>query len=699
MPHFKLIIRFRNGKNSLKQKMILIVIYCMLLLPNLTVAQYYGNCPDELVPKYDSKKRMWGFSDLLGQWQIRPFYVKVSPFHQNLAVVQKGNLSGVIDCQGNVVVPYQYDAITSFQNGRAWVRKDGLWGMTDNKGRLWLSPQFEEIAPITPTELIWVRKNGLWGLYNEDKKFFVCPPKYPVAKALSHNASMVGVDQKHFGVLNHVNCSFLIEPKITAVKKVNSALVIYELGGKWGVFSYDGRIKANPEYDSLYLGAPNLFVVGKNGKYGLMDLEGRILLPIEYDQFAEYSEGLFPVRKQNLWGYANLLGKLYIKPEFEEAGIFSGKQAIVKKKGLKGVISISKKMVLPVKYAEVIASGHRPFYAAKLPGAGFFLVNREGEKILPVEFDTIYLEDTASIIRVRKQRKIGFLDLSNPSLTFPEFEDVEAFENGFALVGENHKWGIVDAEGQILVPVQFDSIRSEMLSNRLVFKVWQNGLCGLFDKQGKQVTPVEYEMLIPAGTGLLKARKQGKYGVMKTNGSVLAAFIYDSMTNTCRDSLIPEWPAIVSLDNKFTLLDEKKGEVVPLKTERIYYLGEGYYAQKNKKNYCLIDGYGNAYPKVKFDSLGNCSLGKIAAFNGKKWGYVNKEGKTEIDFDYQEAGRFLDGIAVVKMNDKYGVIGVSGKTISAFQYDRYIQKPEGRFLEKGGKSWFINSNGEIKERL
>jgi hypothetical protein len=88
-------------------------------------AQVLMPCPDELVPKYDKDKRAWGYCDVFGMMVLEPIYTKVSPFKENTAVVQKGNLSGVINCEGMVILPLQYEKLTSFRNDKIWAKKDG----------------------------------------------------------------------------------------------------------------------------------------------------------------------------------------------------------------------------------------------------------------------------------------------------------------------------------------------------------------------------------------------------------------------------------------------------------------------------------------------------------------------------------------------------------------------------------------------
>ncbi|MBC7486644.1 MAG: WG repeat-containing protein, partial [Cytophagaceae bacterium] len=125
----------------LKKKLSFLSLVLILCTAFQAQAQLIKSCPDELVPRYDKDKRMWGYSDLFGIMLLEPIYTKVSPFRQNLAVVQKGDLSGVINCDGMVILPLQYEKLTDYRNGKIWALKGGLWGLLDEKGRTVLPHQ------------------------------------------------------------------------------------------------------------------------------------------------------------------------------------------------------------------------------------------------------------------------------------------------------------------------------------------------------------------------------------------------------------------------------------------------------------------------------------------------------------------------------------------------------------------------------
>ena len=58
----------------------------------------------------------------------------------------------------------------------------------------------------------------------------------------------------------------------------------------------------------------------------------------------------------------------------------------------------------------------------------------------------------------------------------------------------------------------------------------------------------------------------------------------------------------------------------------------------------------------------------LVKLNGK-YGFVNKEGKEIISLKYDDAGNFKEGLAPVKLNNKWGYINIEGKEVIPLKFD------------------------------
>jgi hypothetical protein len=101
--------------------------------------------------------------------------------------------------------------------------------------------------------------------------------------------------------------------------------------------------------------------------------------------------------------------------------------------------------------------------------------------------------------------------------------------------------------------------------------------------------------------------------------------------------------------------------------------------QKDKKIFieCIYDYVeGDTFYDMRFSDEG------IALVNlNKLYGYIDKDGKSVIDFQYIIAKRFENGFAiVVNLKNKYGVINAQNKTVVDFKYDDIYSFDEDLFV-------------------
>ena len=85
----------------------------------------------------------------------------------------------------------------------------------------------------------------------------------------------------------------------------------------------------------------------------------------------------------------------------------------------------------------------------------------------------------------------------------------------------------------------------------------------------------------------------------------------------------------------------------------------------------------------------------MVKMNGK-YGFMNLEGKLVVPCTYDYAFDFVDGVAIVEKNGKCGVIDTTGKLVSNCQWSRYpFEISEGLIqVNNGSSNGFIDANGK-----
>ena len=85
----------------------------------------------------------------------------------------------------------------------------------------------------------------------------------------------------------------------------------------------------------------------------------------------------------------------------------------------------------------------------------------------------------------------------------------------------------------------------------------------------------------------------------------------------------------------------------------------------------------------------------IPVKRGKKFGYHNQKGENVIDYVYQYAGEFINGLALVQYKNKWGFIDAQNKATIDLEYDSAFVFAENRAAVKKNNLWgYVNEKGE-----
>lgn len=138
-------------------------------------------------------------------------------------------------------------------------------------------------------------------------------------------------------------------------------------------------------------------------------------------------------------------------------------------------------------------------------------------------------------------------------------------------------------------------------------------------------------------------------------------------------------------EEKIQIMNEQKSDfsyTTACKYNSIHYAGENMYVVKLYDNYGVIDTDEKVIIPIEYDFIVDYSEKKFCACKDGKWGYIDINNNVVIDFIFDDANSFSEGLASVSMIDKdkelYGYINSSNNLVIPYKYD-YAE--------------FFNSNG------
>ena len=148
----------------------------------------------------------------------------------------------------------------------------------------------------------------------------------------------------------------------------------------------------------------------------------------------------------------------------------------------------------------------------------------------------------------------------------PKYEITEVFEQKYIKAKINGKWSLLDKEGKVIIPPKYDDVSNIDRGTKSVFYVVKDEKIGLVNRQGKEITPIDYDV-ISEGEKEVFVLTQGDLRGVLFKQKILVPSIYESI-------------------NGYGL---KIGQYKNMKPGRRYYN-----AQRDGKKY-VLDDQGNEY--------------------------------------------------------------------------------------------------------
>lgn len=238
-------------------------------------------------------------------------------FHEDLAVVEKGNKKGFINRQGEIVIPITFQDVTSFKEGRAMFREGQSWGVINQQGEIIVPATYEAIRPFSDG-FAQVRDKGHWGLINQSGEL-ILPTKYK---------------------------------EIHPFKNGFAEIETY----RDGMINSQGKLILPTIYQAVYEMNHGLIKVSKDQKMGAVNANGDFVIPMAFEQIDIIDTHFTKVKNTEYWGVLNTqTGKEIIPMNYEEIYFLKDKPNIIETRrgGEKQLFRIEMDTPIPIESDEL----------------------------------------------------------------------------------------------------------------------------------------------------------------------------------------------------------------------------------------------------------------------------------------------------------------------------------------------------------
>ena len=426
---------------------------------------------------------------------------------------------------------------------------------------------------------------------------------------------------------------------------------------KWGVIDLNGDNVIDPSYAEMII-VPNskndVFLCTYDVDYDNNTYKTKALNSENKEIFTEYDHveaisnkdtdnnlwyenDVVRVEKNGLYGLIDLSGKELLQCEYDKIEALEGVQNTFKitKDGKVGIADNKGNVLITPSYAEITSLD-------KDKSQGFIVKNSDG--------------------------KYGIVDTANKQVLETKYDAVEKiYRNDYYVVTENGKQEVVKKAGDKVLSGNYDKIEAILQNpeNGIIYK--QKEKYGIMNLSGAVVIKPEYEKLKEGASGSIIAKKDSKYGIIDLQGNQKVEFKYQNLSyNEKADLYIAEDDQYENeiLDSNYQV--KQTGYLIELNTDK------GYMELNQNNSY--------KYYNFKFEEQNAenifTSNTLFASKKDGKYGFVDKNGKTVVDYIYDDVtSQNSYGYAGIKKDGKWGAIDKDGKVVKepTYNLDDYLK--------------------------
>lgn len=477
--------------------------------------------------------------------------------------------------------------------------------------------------------------------------------------------------------------------------------------GKEILSKYD-KVQAIPSNNTSinYSYQTSILRYKENDKYGLISLDGKQITKPIYDSIEtlEYKDGILKVKQDDKYGLININGEEIVKCEYnsittdgyydqdtkyEKAGFIVN---IRTDEGYRyGYIDYKGKQILDTIYTNLkritgIKEGETVYLVTYKNGKAGMLKN--SQTIFKNEYEEIEFDSTNKILALQKNAQQGVYDLSGNMILPIQYDEI-IFSGQYINANKDEKLLVFDLSGTIQDDNSYKSI-VPVKDGEYNITINRENLYGVTNKEKNVLIDNKYSYIEYAFDNYFIVSKNGKTGVISTDLENAIPIENNVVQNIKGTKIIQT----INSSNVSELYNKKMEKIATVQDARIY-IKDGYVEVTSENDIEYFDFDGNKkeakeiYPDNKI----------FAKEQNGKWGYVDKEGNTVVEFKYDITTDINQyGFGAIKLNGKWGVIDENGNIIKEPVYQLNDYKPNfiGEYYETNSAYQSSYYSNEIK---
>lgn len=496
---------------------------------------------------------------------------------------------------------------------------NGKSGVIDKTGKTIIEPQYEYIQIPNPEQAV-----------------FVCYESNNTSKVLNGNNKEILTKYKNIQAISNNN---------TSINNTYQTQVLrYCVDGKYGLISISGKEIVPAIYESIETleYKDGILKVKKDGKYGLIDINGNEIVKTEFNSIATD-------------GYYNIDSK------YDKAGYIIN---IRTDEGYRyGYINYKGRQILDTMYTNIkriteLKDDNLIYLITYNNGKAGVLKN--GQTLIENEYENIEFDSVNNIFVLQKNAKQGVYDLEGNMILPIQYENI-TFAGKYLNANKDGKLLVFDVTGTLQNEDSYKSLDT-VADGKYSITINRSNQYGVIDSNKTNILENKYSYIEYTFDNYFIVSLEGKSGVLDANNNIIIPVEKDIIQNIRGTNMIQ---VIDSATNTSEFYNKKMEKVATQNDARIY-IKDNYIEVASANNIEYFDFDGNKQEANKIFN-GNKIFAKQ---QDGKWGYVDKDGNTVVEFKYEMATNINEyGFGAIKLNGKWGVIDKDANIIKEPTYE------------------------------
>lgn len=245
----------------------------------------------------------------------------------------------------------------------------------------------------------------------------------------------------------------------------------------------------------------------------------------------------------------------------------------------------------------------------------------------------------------------GYKNNQGAVIIKPQFQYASKFKVGVAIVGKNNKLGAIDKNNNLLIPFHYEFL-SPLEAGEFLFgqraKYFGEYIMGVMTSDEKVKIPAEYNNI---------SKYQNTYLVTKHIDSIIGKGNIGDVR---------------SVQSLYGLFDSNGKVLIPCQYDYISWINDSLLVvtkDDSGKNKALFTKKGEQLTGFKYMVFGQFIEGVAKVRIGDKYGFMYPTGKIAVPIKFDYCEDFFNGYAIIQQSNKWGAIQKDGKVIIEPKFD------------------------------